>query len=66
MFLDEPFTMLACPMVVRPLDSLSHLTAAFRPFFVVQPQCGQEQVEALDQVIRTEVELTELEIDFGA
>ena len=26
----------------------------------------QEQVEALDQVIRTEVELTELEIDFGA
>ena len=66
MFLDEPFKMMDSPRVVGALESLSQLSEELRQFFVVQPQCGQEQVEALDQVIRTEVELTELEIDFGA
>ena len=65
MFLDEPFKMMDGPRVVGALESLSQLSEELRQFFVVQPQCGQEQVEALDQIIRTEVALTELAIDFG-
>ena len=66
MFLDEPFKMMDGPRVVGALESLGKLSEELSQFFVVQPRCEQEQVDALDHVIRTSIELTELEIDFGA
>ena len=66
MFLDEPFKMMDSARVVGALESLGKLSEELRQFFVVQPRCEQEQVDVLDHVIRTSVELTELEIDFSS
>ena len=66
MFLDEPFKMMDSKRVVGALESLGKLSEELRQFFVVQPRCEQEQIDVLDHVIRTSVELTELEIDFSS
>ena len=66
MFLDEPFKMMDSTRVVGALESLGKLSEELRQFFVVQPRCEQEQIDVLDHVIRTSVELTELEIDFSS
>ena len=52
--------------VVGALESLGKLSEELCQFFVVQPRCEEEQVAALDRVIRTAVETTELKVDFAA
>lgn len=66
MFLDEPFKMMDGARVVGALESLGKLSEELCQFFVVQPRCEEEQVAALDRVIRTAVETTELKVDFAA
>ena len=60
------FKMMDSKRVVGALESLGKLSEELRQFFVVQPRCEQEQIDVLDHVIRTSVELTELEIDFSS
>ena len=65
-FLDEPFKMMDPPRVLRAIEALPELSDDIRQFFVVQPNFTGEQREALDFLVTTTVETTDLEVDLAA
>ncbi len=64
-FLDEPFKMMDAPRVLQAIRAMPVLSSDIQQLFVVQPQFTDEQRDALDFVVQTTIETTDLQTDLA-